>query len=228
MRRYAIYFCPDTSTPLGAFGAEWLGRAIDGHEIDTPLPDGISRTDWKAATFDARRYGFHATLKPPFRLSPEATEGDLTKALEAFCQANGPVPLGTLAVQRLSGFFALRPERDEPVTAFADACVRTFDGFRAPATADEVARRRPDTLTQRQKHLLDRWGYPYVMDEFRFHMTLTGTLPDPDIHMFGKTLEARYAPLLEHTVTINDICLLHQETRNDDFVLAGRYTLGGK
>ena len=33
-------------------------------------------------------------------------------------------------------------------------------------------------LTDRQEALLTQWGYPYVMEEFRFHITLTGAL-DP-------------------------------------------------
>lgn len=223
--RYAIYFCPETCSAFGAFGTEWLGRTIDGREIGAPKLVDISESAWRAATCEMRRYGFHATLKPPFRLPPETTEKDLCDTIERFCRSNPPIPVGTLAVAQLSGFIALRPERDGPVSAFAEACVRTFDRFRAPATAEEVARRRPDTLTVRQKDLLDRWGYPYVMEEFRFHMTLTGRLPDRKAETFRKTLEARYAPLLDRSVTIRDICLLRQETVDDDFVLADRYAL---
>ena len=227
-RRYALYYSPPTESPLGRFGAAWLGRTIEGQNLSAPTLEGIREPAWKATTSEARRYGFHATLKPPFRLAPEATEEALIEAMESFCRATPAVPLGTLSVQQLSGFFALRPEADEPVSALAQACVQAFDDFRAPSTAEEIARRRPDALSNRQKNLLDRWGYPYVMEEFRFHMTLTGHLTDPEAAVFRKTLETRYAPLVDQAVTINDICLFRQETPEDNFVLVGHYALSGR
>jgi hypothetical protein len=33
-------------------------------------------------------------------------------------------------------------------------------------------------LSERQRALLIEWGYPYVFDEFRFHMTLSSSLAD--------------------------------------------------
>src|SRR5262249_2220033 len=45
-----------------------------------------------------------------------------------------------------------------------------------PLTDADRARRNPARLTPRQRDYLERWGYPYVMEEFRFHMTLTGRL----------------------------------------------------
>lgn len=225
--RFAIYFSPPTDSALGNFGASWLGRSIEGQELAAPTLTNIAPGDWEVATAAPRRYGFHATLKPPFRLAPGATEKDLCDAIETFCRTNPPVPLGTLAVRQLSGFIALRPDQDAPVAAFAKTCVRAFDRFRAPSTAEEIAQRRPDTLTQRQRRLLERWGYPYVIEEFRFHMTLTGRLTDTEANMFRKTLDTRYAPLLNQAVTIHNICLFRQETRQSDFVLAGRYALSG-
>ncbi|HZD24872.1 MAG TPA: DUF1045 domain-containing protein, partial [Alphaproteobacteria bacterium] len=50
---------------------------------------------------------------------------------------------------------------------------------RAPPQAAELAKRRAAGLTPRQEDLLRRWGYPYVMEEFRFHITLTGPV-EPD------------------------------------------------
>lgn len=227
-RRYALYYSPSTQSPLGSFGAAWLGRTIEGQKLSPPTLDGVPDPVWKAATSEARRYGFHATLKPPFRLAPGATEDALIEATESFCQATPPIPLGTLSVEPLSGFIALRPKRDEPVTAFAQACVRAFEGYRAPATDEEIARRRPDTLSPRQRQLLEQWGYPYVMEEFRFHMTLTGHLTDSASDMFLKILESRYAPLGDQVVSIDDICLFRQETRKDNFILTGRYALRGQ
>lgn len=227
MHRYAIYFCPDENTPLGAFGTAWLGRTSDGRKLDPPELADIAEPIWRAATSAPRRYGFHATLKPPFRLTPGMTEPDLNRAVEIFCQATSPVPLGRLTVALLSDFIALRPERAAPVNTFAERCVQAFDRFRAPSTLDEIARRRPDTLTDRQRRHLNHWGYPYVMDEFRFHMTLTGRLSGADGQIFRTTIETHFAPLIEQAVSIDSICILRQEIPEGDFVLTGRYPLSG-
>lgn len=108
MYRYAIFFCPDEDTPLGTFWTGWLGRTPDGRELGPHALEQISKPVWKAATSAPRRYGFHATLKPPFQLAAGITEQDFNRAVESFCQATQPVPLGTLTVQHLSGFTASR------------------------------------------------------------------------------------------------------------------------
>ena len=83
-----------------------------------------------------------------------------------------------LSLARLDGFFALVPGAEAAdLYALADDVVTGFDGFRAPATEAEIARRNPAALTSRQRELLDAWGYPYVLDEFRFHLTLTDRIP---------------------------------------------------
>jgi hypothetical protein len=46
---------------------------------------------------------------------------------------------------------------------------------------------------QRQRNYLDRWGYPYVMEEFRFHMTLTGRLDSTCRWGVVDMLRARFA-----------------------------------
>src|SRR5207245_1192733 len=87
------------------------------------------------------------------------------------------IPLIRPVVDSISGFIAVIPA--EPVAELqqlAADCARDFDSFRAPLGAEDRARRRPEKLTERQRDYLDRWGYPYVMEEFRFHMTLTGRL----------------------------------------------------
>ena len=48
--------------------------------------------------------------------------------------------------------------------------------FARPPGAAELERRRKAGLSAAQEKMLLRWGYPYVLDEFRFHLTLTGRL----------------------------------------------------
>jgi hypothetical protein len=91
--------------------------------------------------------------------------------------ARAPVTIPSLEVRRLGGFIAVVPT--EPSAALADlaaATVAALDPFRAPPSEAELARRRKARLSDRQEALLMKWGYPYVMEEFRFHLTLTGRL----------------------------------------------------
>ena len=225
--RYAIYYSPSTESDLGAFGAEWLGRTIAGEDLAPPCLSEMSLDDWQTAVAAPRKYGFHATLKAPFRLADGANENELVSALTEFCASTKTADLGVLTIDRISGFLALTPEYHDAIGCLAANIVRAFDHFRAPTSAEDIARRQPEKLTPTQRRLLNRWGYPYVLEEYRFHMTITGHLTDPETPKFLKTLEARYAPLVKQAVSIEDICLFRQETRRDQLILAERYPLRG-
>ena len=224
--RYAFYFSPPTASPLGAFGASWLGRTIEGQDLGPPVLTDISTAVWRAATAAPRTYGFHATLRPPFRLASAYTEDDLISDLKAFCAQTAPVGLGDLKLARLAGFLALTPAHKDAIGRLAAEIIRHFDRYRPPLSPEEITRRRPDTLTTTQRALLNRWGYPYVMGEFRFHITLTGKLSCAETDLFEKELETRYQPVLEHPISIDSICVLRQRTPESDFVAMGRYPLG--
>ncbi len=130
-------------------------------------------------TEEPRRYGFHATMKAPFRLDEKHSESDLLSALMHFSSSAAPVVIPRLKLHALGPFFALVP--DEPVAALnqlANDVVVAFDRFRAPLSEVEIARRRPERLSEAQRHNVERWGYPYVFEEFRFHMTLTGPVEE--------------------------------------------------
>ena len=168
MTRYAVYGVPgiEPDAPAVAVG---LRQAVE---------------DWydahPAITVDPRRYGFHATLKAPFRLADGASAAALVDGVAAFAAVRGPVVIPAVRPRAIGAFRALVPTTDAPeIETLAADVVRAFEPFRAPLTPDEVARRRPERLSARQRELLDRHGYPYVLDEFRFHMTLTDSLRDP-------------------------------------------------
>jgi putative phosphonate metabolism protein len=226
--RYALYYSPETGSPLATFGASWLGRSIDGQLVIPPPLKRISEATWATATAAPRRYGFHATVKPPFSLASNVTERDLFDAVEAFCRNTPAVPLGSLTLKTLSGFLALLPGNNDRIGGFAGECVRTFDRFRAPLTKEEITRRRPEELTDRQKILLCQWGYPYVMEEYRFHMTLTGKLPGAETELFIEELERRFASLREQSISIESLCIFRQQTPESDFIVTDRYTLNGR
>ena len=178
LTRYALYFAPSPASPWWTAGCRWLGRdAITDTEFtQMPIP-GISLLALAKWTYVARRYGFHATLKAPFRLANGFSESDLATMAQAFSATQTPFVLEPMQVQPLGDFLALRPSgAHEQTRAMAMRCVRSFDALRAPLTAAELAQRRKLGLTDRQEILLTRWGYPYTEEEFHFHMTLTDGL----------------------------------------------------
>ncbi|MFT4150296.1 MAG: DUF1045 domain-containing protein [Paracoccaceae bacterium] len=223
MKRYAVYYAP----PAGEFAARaaaWLGwDAAAGREVAPPdlgLPAaGITR--------DPRKYGFHGTVKPPFRLATGQSADALNQAMAGLCADLPPVSLPGLRLKNLDGFLALVPQGDPaPLCDLAAGVVRALDPFRAPLTEAEVARRRPERLTVRQRQLLDLWGYPYVMEEFRFHLTLTDRL-EPEMAAQAETvLSAHFAPVLPAPFTVDELCLFG-EAADGRFHLLHRYTLSG-
>jgi putative phosphonate metabolism protein len=177
--RYAIYFVPAADSALYRFGSAMLGYdCYTGADLPHPADLDIDDADWRALTEEPRRYGFHATLKAPFRLAPSRREDELTEAVLAYTRAPREIPRIAPEVRLLSTFTAIVPRAPvAALDALAAACTTDFDPFRAPLSRQERARRDPSRLSARQVSHLDRWGYPYVLDDFRFHMTLSGPLP---------------------------------------------------
>src|SRR3954470_24431197 len=157
--RVAIYFTPERSDPLTATAAAWLGRnAFGGEAGRLPAAAGVTPAGLSFHTASARRYGFHATLKAPFRLIQGQTVGSLERALAVFAQSAAPIAVPRLAVQQIDGFFALVP--DEPLAElnrFADDVVIALEQFRAPLTDAENARRGPENLTPVEFRNLLQW-----------------------------------------------------------------------
>lgn len=176
--RVAVYFAPEPDSAWWKAGSHWLGRcAHRGVALDAPQLPGVPPSALQALTAEPRRYGFHATLKPPFRLAPGSDLARLRAALRALAARTEPVPLPRLRVSMLGDFLALRPEADSPaLLALAARCVTELHPLAAPPTAEELARRRRQPLNAEQDLLLQRWGYPWVLQQFRFHLSLTGSL----------------------------------------------------
>ena len=225
--RYAIYFAAGADSALSRFGAELLGYdAYTGEE--PPFADDALRVapDWRDITADPRRYGFHGTLKAPMALAAGRTEAELLAACAAFAGKARPIPVIRPVVGAISGFIAVIPA--QPVDALqklAADCARDFDCFRPPLTAEDRARRKPDRLSERQRDHLDRWGYPYVMEEFRFHMTVTGRLDADRRGPILEMLRARFAGLGLDTLEIDRITLFKQDDAKTRFRLIGEWTL---
>lgn len=219
--RFAIYDAP-IDDALASFGATWLGWDVRtggaSRQADVPGLDDITMTP--------RKYGFHGTLKPPFRLSDNRSVDELQTAAAHLAGRCAPAHSGGLMLTTLGGFLALTPTGDlTGLERVAGACVRDLDAFRAPSSKAELERRRSADLSARQEALMRRWGYPYVMEEFRFHLTLSGRLPETDRAGWFETAQAHLPPLANR-YEINSIALCG-ERPDGRFELIQRYTLTG-
>jgi putative phosphonate metabolism protein len=225
--RYAIYFVPAPGDDLNRFGAKLLGYdAFSGGDL--PFPEGITGAvpDWRDLTEDPRKYGFHATLKAPFTLEPGRSEAELIAACEAFAGTARPIPVITPVVQAISGFIAVVPaEASDQLNLLAADCVREFDSFRAALRAEDRARRNPSALTAAQIDHLDRWGYPYVMEDFRFHMTLTGRPPAERREQLVAMLRQRFVALDLKTLVVDRIAVFRQDDAASRFRVLAHFGL---
>jgi putative phosphonate metabolism protein len=177
--RYAIYYAPDPTSGLWRRASAWLGRdAASGAECVQPEVAGLTAEDFAHHTADPRHYGFHATLKAPFALAVGMDEVALLDALGVFAATRAPFETA-LSPQALGRFLAFRPLAPCPhIQSLHDDAVRAFEPFRTPLSEQDLSRRRASGLTPEQDALLTTWGYPYVFNHFRFHMTLTGSIAD--------------------------------------------------
>jgi putative phosphonate metabolism protein len=228
--RYAIYFASRRGDPLDRFGATHLGYdAWTGQDLPFPPDLAAAEPDWRALTEDPRKYGFHATLKAPFALAEGQTESALQAACAAFAEKPRRIPVIAPVIDAISGFIALIPERrSSELEDLAADCVTTFDAFRTPLTANDRARRNPEKLSKRQRDYLDRWGYPYVMEEFRFHMTLTGRLDEPRRQAVVALLRQRFARLALDSLAIDRIALFRQTDPQARFRIIGDWPLSDR
>ncbi|QEN87413.1 DUF1045 domain-containing protein [Labrys sp. KNU-23] len=182
--RYAIYYVPAADTALWRFGSEVLGYdAFTGQDVPQWHPAATTASAWHEMTADPRLYGFHATLKAPFRAADDQDDAAITSNFMAFAKAHRPVDLGAWIIRPIPSsrdgraFLAMVPAKPPGELAELEgSIVRHFDGLRAPLTPAEIARRNPDRLSERQRAYLHAHGYPHVLEEFRFHMTLSGAI----------------------------------------------------
>nr|WP_321982470.1 DUF1045 domain-containing protein [uncultured Cohaesibacter sp.] len=229
MPRYAIFFVPLAEDPLNSAAAEWLGRDVfTGASVVRPsLVDGIDLEQFDALTASARRYGFHGTLKAPFALAEGKSIEELETALEAYCKTLKPFTLPRFEVGQLGAFFALRPsEPSEQLKSLASNLVQDFDAFRAPLEEKDIARRNPDNLTKSQRDNLFSWGYPYIFDDFRFHMTLTNPVPDALAPAFHSALVAHFASHIEEPREVLSLALYEEPEQGGFFTVRRQIRIG--
>jgi putative phosphonate metabolism protein len=225
--RYAIFYVPPAEAQWARSCTNWLGWDLNNnrgvaHPEIADLPISVAEI-----TQTPRRYGLHATLKPPFRLAADQSEAALKSACAALTSDQKPVLLQSLAIKRMGRFLALCTDGEtDALNILAARCVSELDPFRATPTVVELDRRRGSGLSIRQEHNLTRWGYPHVMDLFRFHITLTGRLPNDTLEPVTNALNDMLTNQLPSPIYITDLALVGEDDEGM-FHLINRYPLAG-
>jgi putative phosphonate metabolism protein len=220
MPRYAVYFSPAITSPWWAFGAGWLGRdECSNLPLAQAEVEGITPQALHAATQEPRRYGFHATLKAPFHLKKNCKESDLIEKLVHLSKQLNPVELGALSVVKMGDFVALVPSvTSAQLSTLAENCVTEIDDMRAPLTEFEIARRNVDSADMRGQFLLEKYGYPHVLERFIFHFTLSGRVTPQDADSLIKTVMYPVAQLNQNSPLVLDrLCLFVEDSPGAPF-----------
>ncbi len=226
--RHAAYFAPAPGSLAWLLGTQWLGRCPhSGQTLPQPSPPGWEPDAFAQRTRDPRRYGWHATLKAPFVLADDCSPSTLHAGFSQLAAALGAPFTLDLALAQIGNFLALVPRQPcAPLQALADACVRQLHPFSAPLPPSEIERRSRGGLSARQHDMLTQWGYPYAMQDFRFHMTLTGNLDglsDAQIAQLVQHATRWFAPLLSDGLQIDALSWFAEDAPGADFRYVERF-----
>ena len=167
-------------------------------------------------------------MKAPFALADGATPEALIDAVRAFAADRDAVAGPRRTVAALGRFVALVPDGPSPeISTLAAGVVEHFDRFRAPLEGADRAKRLASNLTDRQRTLLDRWGYPYVFDAFRVHMTLSGPLDDRTRTTVISAAQTAARSFLEMPFVLDRLAVFYQPDRETPFREIAGYLLHG-
>lgn len=184
----------------------WDSRSV--RAVPHPRLDGLPMPI-EELTHTPRKYGLHATIKPPFRLAVGTSLEDLAKSIRQLCEDRTRVQFDGLSVTKLGGFLALTPQGDTAgVNALAADTVATLDAFRAPMSQAELDKRKRPNMPPQLLNNLERWGYPHVMEAFKFHMTLTGKMPRKQAEQALSVLRPIIDPMLPKPFSITSMSLM--------------------
>lgn len=218
--RYAVYYTPHQQHPLSACVETWLGRnAFTDDAVDTS--HGLDHF-----LDSPRKYGFHGTLKAPFHLADGVHEEELVELFDCFAASHLTFTMDKMELVRLGTFFALVPaEQPKALVTLAEDVVRTFEPMRAPLSETDIQRRNPDKLSTRQRENLMRWGYPYVFEDFNFHLTLTSSIEESDQETMETAIRAHFSDFLNKPLVVTTLGLFVERERGSPFTVKRIATL---
>ena len=224
-KRFAIYYAPDENSELDVFGRCWLGwDPFLGKEISKKYRKNFLNFD--NFVVGPKKYGFHGNLKAPFRLKKEYTYSDLEKKVYEIAKELQRFDVGKLNLKKIGNFIALVPEKNDKIKYLSNKLVTGLDFLRDELLEEEILKRNPQTLTLNQKKMLTNWGYPYVLDEFNFHLTLTDKIDNKKIDNILKSIKRNLRYIDFEKVNFNNICIFG-EKKDEKFYFIKRFKLEG-
>jgi hypothetical protein len=149
------------------------------------------------------------------------------KVIASIAQAHKPVPLHGLVMQYEGECLAFTLDNPmDAVAAVASHCVQDLRPLSAPLTPVDIARRRRAELSSQQDAYMLQWGYPYVFEEFRWHMTLSGPLT----HHSAMQREHFRLGALQHfeslpPMSLDGLALFRESAPGDAFEYVARWPL---
>jgi hypothetical protein len=227
--RYAICFAPEQGSALEAVAHAWFGRDSSGTVIARQSAvAGVSRERIEQLTRMSASFGMHGTLKPPFELMPHATEKGLLTVAEVIAKSWAPFEIPPLELGEVGFIISLMPESSSTALEnLATMCVRAFDGFRLPLSEAEEHAYKRRRLTVHQRQMLEHWGYPYVMEEFDFHLSMTDYVhDDTERAAIMKAVEAATAPVLHKPLIMRELTVFRQKAADAPMSIIARFPFG--
>ncbi len=213
-KRYAIYYAPIENPELDLFGKCWLGW--DPYKGEETTKSDLSKLPsfkkFSGLVLTPKQYGFHGTIKAPFRLKNKYTYSDLENKVREISKQIQSFHLDKLVIKKLGNFIALTPSKNLKVNDVSNKFVEGLDFLRDDLSEDEIKKRHPHKLSFNQKKMLFKWGYPYVFNEFKFHLTLTGKLRIEEIDNVYKYLQTILKSVNLRKIHFKSICIFGQKT----------------
>jgi hypothetical protein len=230
IHRHAAYYAPAEGSPLAQLGAQWLGRCAQSRRaIRQPDFPTISPATFYACTAAAARYGWHATMKAPFALKPSLEMDAIPRAFSALAQSKKALTLPPLTLRNMGDYLALVPNAaSSALQELAFDCVRALHPLAEPLSDQQLVQRRRTPLNASQDAMLLQWGYPFVGEEFQWHMTLTGSLrgvTDGELQALQEAALQWFGPVLNQAVELDAICWFVEPVAGSDLYEVQRFAL---
>jgi hypothetical protein len=196
--RYAIYYAPPKESSLEEFGRYWFGwdplnaKLINNkRRINYLNRFGIKNLiNIDKNVLIAKKYGFHGTLIPPFKLNKNYSTNTLFKKTEEIAKKLKKFKFYKFKLKKINNFYAfVQNKKNNNINKLSNRLVRELFKFRSPLTKKEIDRRNPSKLSKLQLNILYKWGYPYLMSEFNFHMTLASEVTGNKLYLELKKIE---------------------------------------
>lgn len=152
----------------------------------------------------------------------------LLNAACVFARTLAPIDIPPLELAIIGKFIALTPTtQSAALDKLSAACVRAFEAFRVPLSDEQLENYKQNRLTVHQEQMLEHWGYPYVMEEFRFHISVTDRIDDPTERDDVMTaLETLAASVLGNPIVVRDFTVFGQAGIDEPMVAIERIPFG--